>query len=47
VQAGAGIVADSKPDREFDETFNKARGMIQAIELAEHFASDAQGDDAR
>jgi len=35
VQAGAGIVADSRPAREYEETVNKARGMLQAIELAE------------
>lgn len=34
VQAGAGIVADSKPEAEFDETVNKAMGVIRAIELA-------------
>ncbi len=35
VQAGAGIVADSKPELEYQETVNKARGMIKAIKLAE------------
>ncbi len=34
VQAGAGIVADSDPDREFEETENKARALRQAILLA-------------
>lgn len=34
VQAGAGIVADSKPEAEFEETVNKAMGVIRAIELA-------------
>jgi len=34
VQAGAGIVADSEPDREFDETINKARALRRAIEIA-------------
>ena len=34
VQAGAGIVADSKPDAEFEETVNKAMGVVRAIELA-------------
>jgi anthranilate synthase component 1 len=34
VQAGAGIVADSDPDREFDETINKARALREAIRLA-------------
>ncbi len=35
VQAGAGIVADSVPEREYQETRNKARGMIKALEMAE------------
>ncbi len=35
LQAGAGIVADSDPEREYQETLNKARGMIKAIELAQ------------
>ena len=34
VQAGAGIVADSQPEREYQETVNKAKGMLRAIELA-------------
>jgi len=35
VQAGAGIVADSVPEREYQETLNKARAMFKAIEIAE------------
>ena len=35
VQAGAGIVADSNPDAEWQETQNKARAVIRAAELAE------------
>jgi anthranilate synthase component 1 len=35
IQAGAGIVADSNPRREYEETLNKAKGMLQAIETAE------------
>ncbi|UCH79912.1 MAG: anthranilate synthase component I [Nitrospiraceae bacterium] len=35
IQAGAGIVADSDPEREYKETLNKARGMFRAIEMAE------------
>jgi anthranilate synthase component 1 len=31
VQAGAGIVADSDPDREWEETLNKGRALIRAI----------------
>lgn len=35
VQAGAGIVADSVPEREYEETVNKAQALFRAIELAE------------
>lgn len=35
VQAGAGIVADSDPASEFEETINKAAGMLKAVEIAE------------
>ncbi len=31
VQAGAGLVADSQPETEYEETLNKARGMLEAI----------------
>jgi anthranilate synthase component 1 len=31
VQAGAGVVADSRPDAEYQETLNKARGMLKAL----------------
>jgi anthranilate synthase component 1 len=34
IQAGAGIVADSKPEREYNETVNKARALIKAVEVA-------------
>src|SRR5690606_17378545 len=35
IQAGAGIVADSDPRREWQETLNKARGLLKAIEIAQ------------
>ena len=35
VQAGAGIVADSNPQAEWEETQNKARAVLRAAELAE------------
>jgi anthranilate synthase component I len=35
IQAGAGLVADSVPESEYVETLNKARAMLQAIEMAE------------
>jgi anthranilate synthase component 1 len=38
LQAGAGIVADSIAENEYQETINKAQGMLKAIELAERFA---------
>jgi anthranilate synthase component I len=34
LQAGAGIVADSDPLREFEETENKARALLRAVEMA-------------
>ena len=40
LQAGAGIVADSEPGREFDETVNKAAALGRAIELAEAMGSE-------
>jgi anthranilate synthase component 1 len=45
VQAGAGIVYDSVPSREYEETMSKARALIKAIEQAEtteisHAAAD-------
>ena len=35
VQAGGGIVADSVPEKEFEECRNKARAVIQAMEQAQ------------
>ena len=35
IQAGAGIVADSDPTKEYEETCNKAQAMMKGIELAE------------
>ena len=35
VQAGAGIVADSVPASEYEETVNKARAVLNAVEMAE------------
>jgi anthranilate synthase component 1 len=35
VQAGAGVVADSDPASEFQETVNKAAGLLRAIDIAE------------
>jgi anthranilate synthase component 1 len=35
VQVGAGIVADSQPEKEYQETLNKAKAMMLALEMAE------------
>jgi anthranilate synthase component 1 len=35
VQAGAGIVYDSVPEKEYEETLNKAMGLLRALEIAE------------
>lgn len=35
IQAGAGIVADSVPEREYEETVNKARALVKALEIAQ------------
>lgn len=42
VQAGAGIVADSVPALEWEETLNKRRAMFRAVALAEQTAVQAQ-----
>jgi len=34
LQVGAGIVADSDPEREYQETVNKAKAMVRALEMA-------------
>lgn len=48
VQAGAGIVADSVPESEYEETRNKARGMMKALALAKHYhAARSTGVPAR
>ena len=35
LQTGAGIVADSVPENEYEETLNKARSLLKAIAVAE------------
>lgn len=40
VQAGAGVVADSVPENEYNETVNKAKGMMRAIERAKLLGRD-------
>ena len=39
IQAGGGIVADSDPEAEFEESCNKAQALIQAAEEAVNFAT--------
>lgn len=41
IQSGAGLVADSRPEAEYQETLNKAAGMLKAVALAEAMASGA------
>ncbi|QYY36970.1 anthranilate synthase component I family protein [Ruficoccus sp. ZRK36] len=42
VQAGAGIVADSVPEREFEESLNKARALWAALEAAQNKTGGAR-----
>jgi len=42
VQAGGGVVADSEPEAEYQETVNKARALMAAAEEAVRFASSAK-----
>jgi anthranilate synthase component 1 len=35
VQAGGGVVYDSDPSAEYEETVNKAKGLLKAIEIAQ------------
>jgi anthranilate synthase component 1 len=44
VQAGAGIVADSVPEREFQETLNKARAVLRALEIAHRGDSGSRAE---
>ena len=43
IQAGAGIVADSIAENEYNETKNKALGMIKALSLAKYY-NELKGD---
>ena len=42
VQAGGGVVADSDPEAEYQESCNKARALIRAAEEAIRLAGSAQ-----
>jgi anthranilate synthase component 1 len=43
IQAGAGIVADSNPDAEYEETRQKSRSLLRAAEEAVRFAASRRG----
>jgi len=43
VQAGAGLVADSVPEKEYAETVNKARALLTALEIAHRGEDPAPG----
>jgi anthranilate synthase component I len=43
IQAGGGVVADSDPGAEFEESVNKARAMIRALGAAREFEAAAHG----
>ena len=43
VQAGAGVVADSVPEYEYNECVNKARALVVAAKEALRFASSNRG----
>jgi anthranilate synthase component I len=43
VQAGGGVVADSDPAAEYEESVNKARAMVRAMGAAREFEASAQG----
>jgi len=44
VQAGGGVVADSKPEAEFQESCNKAMALLRAAEVAVHYASSDENE---
>ncbi len=43
IQAGGGIVADSTPDGEFDESVNKSKALLRALEAAHGVAGKRKG----
>jgi anthranilate synthase component 1 len=47
VQAGAGLVADSVPEKEFAETVNKARALLTALEIAHSGSDPAPGGNSK
>ncbi|MFC3801751.1 anthranilate synthase component I family protein [Cohnella sp. GCM10012308] len=47
IQAGAGIVIDSDPEREFYECLNKAKALWKAVQYGERLSPDGTGADAK
>jgi len=47
VQAGGGIVFDSKPEAEFEETVNKSLALLTALDLAEERSGDLSPQGSR
>ncbi len=47
VQAGGGVVADSDPETEYQETLNKARALLRAAQEAGRFAAGSSAPPAR
>jgi anthranilate synthase component I len=47
MQAGGGVVADSVGENEFQETVNKARAVVTALEMAHNDDSESAGDMTR
>jgi len=47
IQAGAGIVADSVPENEWNETMNKGRAIFRAVAMAENGLVQNNADDTR
>jgi anthranilate synthase component 1 len=43
VQAGGGVVADSVPEAEYQESVNKAKALFAAADQAAQFAGSANG----
>jgi anthranilate synthase component 1 len=40
IQAGGGIVADSNPSEEYQESMNKAKALLRALDEAENIAKE-------
>ena len=44
IQAGGGIVADSQPEAEYQETVNKAMALLRAVEMATRGTVEPSGE---